>query len=59
MGDGLRVGNQKTSEGAAAVGLLKADGGYDLVDGGRDGGKGSHLEEYFGGKVDRSWEWIG
>lgn len=59
MEGGLPVGNQKTSKGPAAVGLLKADGGYALVDGSRDGGKVSRLEEYLGSKMDRSWEWIG
>lgn len=59
MEGGLPVGNQKTSEGAAAVGLVKVDGGCALVDGSGDGGKVSRLEEYLGGKMDRSWEWIG
>lgn len=39
MGDGLRDLETRRPARAAAVGLLKADGGYDLVDGSRDGGE--------------------
>lgn len=50
---------RRPAKGAAAIGLVKADGGYDLVDGSRNTGKVSRLEEYLGGKMDRSWKWIG